>query len=97
MARKHKKSQRALAVVAAIGGMTKEEADSMLAEVGYPQVTPSSWDMLTSRYSKIFLAMPHLIGKCIDRPRSIADLIAEAAAGSNVELDIPITFEGDEG
>jgi len=71
-------TERAILFAAAIGGMTEEEANAMLAEANYEPATPSSWKMVVTRYVPIFMTHPKLLGECIKKPLSISDLIKRA-------------------
>ena len=96
MATKHKKSQRALAFFAAITGMDKERADSLLADAGYPPIADTSWKMLTTRYVPLFKAMPSLMANYAEHPKSIAQLIADTAmalADEHAAHEIHVDFE----
>ena len=68
------KAERAILFVAALGGLSKDKADELLAESGFEPANESSWNMVLDKYVPHFEKHPELLGWCIIKPMSIADL-----------------------
>ena len=67
-------AERAITFAGALGGLTEAQTNTMLAEAGFPAVSSSSWEMLLKRYVPAFRVEPRIMGECIAKPLSVADL-----------------------
>jgi hypothetical protein len=70
-------AQRAIVYAAAVGGLTEDQCNKILASAKFPAVNSSSWKMVQANYVPAFKQRPELIGKCVVKPRSIRDLNKE--------------------
>lgn len=72
--RNKSQAERAILFAAAVGGLSRDKADELMAESGFEPVNPSSWDMVLDKYVPHFEKHPELLGWCILKPMSITDL-----------------------
>lgn len=70
--------ERAVLYAAAIGGLSRDQANQLLDEARLPSPVPTStWNSITSAYVPVFLADPGRLGEMIYHPRPVGDFEEE--------------------